>query len=224
MSQPALQPVSSVCLLLSALWFVRLTGWRSASWWHIQKWDHFPSAEVCFGWRGYKVHRLKQEEMFRKMRNKVAHSTYRIYYKYYLTSCFCFGAKVCLPPWITGINQKEWILTYSRLDGSQVELLFDLHHLSKEIKFGGEKKVGFAHCFCILHRDPWAFYAGWNTWKDIFLKPSITCGNPLFYMLVTPSLLNAYWCDAARISLSIKLSDQWGLVSAGILCWWSFCR
>lgn len=74
------------------------------------------------------------------MRNKVAQSTYRIYHKYYLTSCFCFGAKVCLPPWITGINQKEWILTYSRLDGSQVELLFDLHHLSREIKFGGEKK------------------------------------------------------------------------------------
>lgn len=87
-----------------------------------------------------------------KMRNKVAHSTYRIYHKYYLTSCFCFGAKVCLPPWITGINQKEWILTYSRLDGSQVELLFDLHHLSREIKFGGKKKVGFAHCFCILQK------------------------------------------------------------------------
>lgn len=85
------------------------------------------------------------------MQNKVAQSTYRIYHEYYLTSCFCFGAKVCLPPWITGINQKEWILTYSRLDGSQVELLFDLHHLSREIKFGGKEKksasrTAFAYC------------------------------------------------------------------------------
>lgn len=83
-----------------------------------------------------------------KMRNKVAHSTYRIYHKYYL---IVLGQKCAFPPQITGItgNQKEWILTYSRLDGSQVELLFDLHQLSRDKIWRGKKsasRTAFAYC------------------------------------------------------------------------------
>lgn len=67
-----------------------------------------------------------------------------------------FWGKSVPSPWIITINQKEWILTYRRLDGSQVELLFDPHHLSREIKFGGggkKKNISSTYCFCILHRD-----------------------------------------------------------------------
>lgn len=90
------------------------------------------------------------------------------------------GARVYLPPWIITINQKEWIFTYRRLDGSQVELLCDLHHLSGEIKNseGGLWREEGGHQFHILllhiaQRLSWSFMQD----ETLFSPPPATTYN-----------------------------------------------
>lgn len=191
---------------------------------------HFAGMEVCFGWQRVTkyIDRSKWGGNFVEAQSTLARVHMEFIINTIWLSTSVFWGKSVPSPWIITINQKEWILTYRRLDGSQVELLFDPHHLSREIKFGGGgKKKKHQFHILLLHiaqRLAWSFMPDktlfFPSFSFFFFYPSTTYNLvirffPYIFGDTFSALLNACWCDAARFSLSIKRSGQRRLESAG---------
>ena len=139
-------------------------------WWNKQKLENMTSAKVWRLWLPvcHAPCRLMHEETFIRICIKSHCTLDGIYHKHSMTSCLCFGVKVCfssgLPVLIkgngflpTGDMGVGWQPSRAVVWSTQPE---------KTDKI----KSRFCVSFCILRRGLWAFYVRWNTCKDIFLN------------------------------------------------------